>query len=84
MSRGPDGAQSRIDVVSVKPYKSILSCLRPYEIVVRREALLMQEAGRKAASAWVGLIPAGTIRTCPSFPEADPSSDGNMIPPIVP
>lgn len=58
MSRGPDGAQSRIDVVSVEPYKSILSCLRPYETDVYREALLMQEAVRKVASASVGLVPA--------------------------
>jgi hypothetical protein len=61
----PDGAQSRIDVVSVNSYKSILSCLRPYEIVFQFE--ILNAAGwAQIASAWAGLnsAAAARIRAC--------------------
>ena len=44
-TRVPDGAQSRLDVVSVEPYKSIHQCLRVYEIDVALKRLKNRRLG---------------------------------------
>lgn len=67
MSRVPDGGQYHFHVLSDESYKSILSCLRAHGIAVQSEVFVMQEAGRKVASAYLGRAHFGydgAIRIC--------------------